>query len=481
MVGFYLVRHYFRPDVRLDAELQFVSRGGGAEAMAAGWSDFYAEQKQILEELAEVTIPSLARWIEISSARQRPVIQLRMQGPSRSQMEMQEGFDVWMDEYMAFWANRQSPSAAADAAASEPVFDLPAGRVAVVTSRPLSGFQQFVLLVFTLAGFLLGIGPPGGYGRLSPAAASRDSQGIGLAVPSGRTGPARLMESSAGAGTPVPGDSSFSASAAVSTSGGPQEEELPGDGEQSDQAAGQAIAPADDPEVFLIDAHQDHALAVHSDSRWHPKYDRIADRLLELRREHSCPVVLLSAARAKDASPRLAANLAISLVRRAQRVLLIEADPDTTDLTRIFDLSEGPGFWEWSRGELWLTQVSQASQLTGLTILPRGVPSGEQDSPDYDPAAEAPRWADLGRNFDVVLLYAPAALAGWPRQSDVSGLSAPSPAVRSGRVCVRRLLDRADAVLATSRARTVERDIARIRRMLAGGAARFLALVQIRS
>jgi hypothetical protein len=133
---------------------------------------------------------------------------------------------------------------------------------------------------------------------------------------------------------------------------------------------------------------------------------------IEALREHtSCPIILISALKPDQASPRFAADLAILMQRRRRRVLLVEADADSHVLAeKVFDVAIEPGFFEWRRGEAWVGQVSSETHLRDVTFMPAGAVSAEQGVPDLDLDRESHRWANLKNNYDVVLLYGPSAL-----------------------------------------------------------------------
>jgi Mrp family chromosome partitioning ATPase len=140
-------------------------------------------------------------------------------------------------------------------------------------------------------------------------------------------------------------------------------------------------------------------------------YDSLVEKVNNLRKKNKCPVVLIGALTPADASPRFAVNLAIALTRKSLRVLLVEADQDSSDLAEVFGLDKGPGFFEWRRGEAWVSRTVHDTQLSGLKVMLSGTTSVEQNSETLDIKKELHRWGNLSNNFDVVLLYSPAALS----------------------------------------------------------------------
>jgi Mrp family chromosome partitioning ATPase len=145
------------------------------------------------------------------------------------------------------------------------------------------------------------------------------------------------------------------------------------------------------------------------------KYDTLADLVEKLRPQVRCPVIGISALKSKDVSPRLTVNLAVTLIRRALRVLIVEADPASKELATLFGLPEDPGFFEWRRGAAWISHTTHRTQLVGLSVMPAGIPNEQQKNPDLELWREKHRWGNLAKDFDVVLLYYPAALAEEPQ------------------------------------------------------------------
>jgi len=172
---------------------------------------------------------------------------------------------------------------------------------------------------------------------------------------------------------------------------------------------------------------------------WSPQYDRLADTVNTLRSRLDCPRVIISALEAKDASVRFAVNLGIALTRKSLRVLLIETEQTSNDLAEIFRLHDDAGFFDWRRGDIWISQAAHQSQLENLSFMPSGSASAQQTSSQLDLSKEEHRWKNLSTKFDVVLLYSPSALAE-PRETPQQIASAD-------------LLDIADAVFSLTRSK----------------------------
>ena len=192
--------------------------------------------------------------------------------------------------------------------------------------------------------------------------------------------------------------------------------------------------------VVPVDLEKDHPTVtqVESPAGGQQHYGTVAELMKGLFNDYPCPVVLLGGPEPKEVSARLAVNLAIALTVRRKRVLLVEADQATKDIADIFELPDSAGFFEWRRGEAWISRAAQKTQLTGLSVMAAGIPSAEQQTTQPQLGREAHRWANLANQFDVVLLYSPAALA--PKGQ--------SPA----QVGAAQLLDLADAALLMTRA-----------------------------
>ena len=169
---------------------------------------------------------------------------------------------------------------------------------------------------------------------------------------------------------------------------------------------------------------------------WEPRYDKMADLVLRLRSDMTTvtaeltgppPIIVISAAKPNDASPRAAINLSISLTRKGLQVLLIEADQHSIDLASVFDTSQQLtpsadhlGFAQWRCGRAHLHEVVWETQLQGLFFMPAGNISADQALSDKKihtakQAMELPGQLieSLGA-FDSVLIYSPAALTVAP-------------------------------------------------------------------
>ena len=199
---------------------------------------------------------------------------------------------------------------------------------------------------------------------------------------------------------------------------------------------------------------------------WAGQYDRLADTVEPLTNHTKCAVVIITSIARAHMSPRLAVNLAIALKRRGLRVLLVEADQDKHDLASIFETPPTPGFFEWRRGEAWVSQVATQTQLAGLSFMPAGQASDEQLSDELDLDKELHRWGNLSNNFDVVLLYIPDVLPQAPPAEPTA---------------MQALLDVADGVFVLTAAGTdFAAEDRRVRAALDQRKARFLGPVPVK-
>jgi|GEM_PF-5607046 len=222
--------------------------------------------------------------------------------------------------------------------------------------------------------------------------------------------------------------------------------------------------------VVAIDLNKDMptAQAAGTTGAARSKYDTLADLIETLRPQIRCPVIVVSAHKPKDVSPRLTVNLAVTLIRRALRVLIVEADPSNKELATLFGLPEEPGFFEWRRGAAWISHTTYRTQLVGLSVMPTGVPNEPQKNPDLELWREKHRWGNLSNDFDVVLLYYPSALVEQPQSPEqIMGV---------------HLRDMAHGVLALTRStKQIEKNAQIVVDNLADHTAQLLAIVPIKT
>ena len=147
-----------------------------------------------------------------------------------------------------------------------------------------------------------------------------------------------------------------------------------------------------------------------TDSSWHSQYDRAVAAVGRLRTQISCPAILLTAADSADASPRIAVNLAIALVRDGMDILLIEADGGDLDLTAVFEADEREGFAQLTAGRIAPDRAICDTHLPGLAFIPFGRAESIPDASKNAPVAiDISFWTLLREKFDVLLVYSPSA------------------------------------------------------------------------
>ncbi len=220
--------------------------------------------------------------------------------------------------------------------------------------------------------------------------------------------------------------------------------------------------------VVAIDLNKDMPTAPATGTTGAPrsKYDTLADLIEKLRPQVRCPAIVISALKPQEVSPRLTVNLAVTLTRRALRVLIVEADPSNKELATLFGLPEEPGFFEWRRGAAWISHTTHRTQLVGLSVMPAGIPNESQKNPDLELWREKHRWGNLSKDFDVVLLYYPSALAVDPQSTEqIMGV---------------HLRDMAHGILALTRsAKQIEKTAQTVVDNLADHTAQLLAIIPI--
>lgn len=117
-------------------------------------------------------------------------------------------------------------------------------------------------------------------------------------------------------------------------------------------------------------------------------------------------VVVVAGTGATSSAPQVTANLAESLAKEGQRVLVIDADLRSGALSGLLGLAGGPGLAEalTSGGEL-----PAASEWRGCSVLPAGGPV--DDAPERLGSAAADALLNrVSSDYDAVLIHAPGVL-----------------------------------------------------------------------
>lgn len=481
--GFYCVGKFLTPDLMIRQQLVFRIPEPCQEQFSTQWAAFAQEQKVQLLQLAEHTLPLLVRYVSVIAQTEGPIVTLRLRCPPDTDDAVHKKFNELV---AAYTAQRNAIEQSEVISASNVVFHarLDLSELRLDKTYPKSRFQQFVLVVFALVGFFLGIGPPGGYLRTPkeelakspqeshPFITTAPSEPKPIASPIEGKKPVEQAEIAAeeakpesepepeiefpslwgheeehqeNLGTIQPAqpeqEGRFEETPAAIMND--EEEEMEHHSRQqeillSEVNIEEEVSSEPDPfhepthsesEEFILELEQQSVPVVAIDlnkdmptaqaagmtGAARSKYDTLADLIETLRPQVRCPVIAISALNPKDVSPRLTVNLAVTLIRRALRVLIVEADPSSKELATLFGLPDEPGFFEWRRGAAWISHTTSNTQLVGLSVMPAGIPNEPQKQPDLELWRETHRWGNLANDFDVVLLYSPSALAEDPQ------------------------------------------------------------------
>jgi|GEM_PF-3240783 len=345
------------------------------------WEKFAGRQQQLLLSLARDEMPLLSDNFSAFHHDQIPVIYLELR--CRSNYEVAQSFHGVIDKYIADYLAERNETQTTVPPAAE--LDLNARNFSRIFR--LSPGQYIFLALAALVGGVVGLflvnlaGPYRGH-EGKPPLTLKETRPVILAPSVKSTAPPKVS---------------------------PVEKLMPSSQQEEEKTTLLGSVP-----LISIDLNQDHPddQSSLSGSSWHPKYDHLAGLIDHLGQNlSSSAVVLISAVTPSDSSVRFAVNLAITLTRRQQRVLVIEADEDSSDLARLFESAAGAGFYEWRRGQVWISQTAHETQLPNLFFMPAGTPSEEQKKPNLDLSKESHRWANLRRSYDFIFLYSPAALS----------------------------------------------------------------------
>jgi len=102
------------------------------------------------------------------------------------------------------------------------------------------------------------------------------------------------------------------------------------------------------------------------------KFRYLAVRLRQLQQSRPLKKVLITSAIPREGKTMVAANLACSLARRAQKTLLVEGDLRRPALAQMFGLSKISGICEWLQGESGPSASIYHLEGPGFWILPAG-------------------------------------------------------------------------------------------------------------
>ena len=151
-------------------------------------------------------------------------------------------------------------------------------------------------------------------------------------------------------------------------------------------AAGIATAPADslnlDQRTNVFEQLQAADVSITSQSRLvcltetdsaaAEAFRLLAVRLRDLRRTRQLKKILITSSIPQEGKSMVAANLAVTLARARQRVLILEGDVRRPGLSGVFGLHVESGLCEWLYGEKDLTSSIYHIENPGLWIMPAG-------------------------------------------------------------------------------------------------------------
>jgi len=91
----------------------------------------------------------------------------------------------------------------------------------------------------------------------------------------------------------------------------------------------------------------------------------------------SAKAILVTSSRAGEGKTIAVANLAVTLARAGQRVILVAADIRSPDLERLFGPSDGPGLVDVLLDGVSLERAIRETPIANLRLLPRGTPAAD--------------------------------------------------------------------------------------------------------
>jgi tyrosine-protein kinase len=124
----------------------------------------------------------------------------------------------------------------------------------------------------------------------------------------------------------------------------------------------------------------------------------------------SARAILVTSSRAGEGKTVAVANLAVTLARGGQRVILVSADLRTPDLDRLFGRSDGPGLVDVLMNGVSLERAIQETSIADLRLLQSGTPAADPYECLASPGLSRVL-RDLRRMADVVLVDSAPLLA----------------------------------------------------------------------
>lgn len=122
-------------------------------------------------------------------------------------------------------------------------------------------------------------------------------------------------------------------------------------------------------------------------------------------------VVLVTSPAPRDGKSMVSANLAISYTAAGYRTVLVDADIRRGHAEEMFGVERSPGLAEYLAGKALASEIRQATQVDGLTMIAKGAGS-HFNLELLDSAMMDALLAELRADFDVVVLDAPPLAAG---------------------------------------------------------------------
>ncbi len=227
------------------------------------------------------------------------------------------------------------------------------------------------------------------------------------------------------------------------------------------------IAKKPEPKIETKPESDKNIFDPNSDSGTEEQCDVYADMIDALRSRTKCPFIIVTAANAKEISPRFQSQLAITLQKRQQRVLMIEADESSSIWAQeVFNVPVEPGFFEWRCGQAWVSQVTHDTHLRDVVFMPAGKLNAQQGTDDLDLSKERHRWDNLKNSFDVVLLYSPNVLAAKAKQPHQKA--------------AKHLLEMADGVFILTKSRGIEKLQEKYQLLLTERPAELLSIINVK-
>ncbi len=157
------------------------------------------------------------------------------------------------------------------------------------------------------------------------------------------------------------------------------------------------------------DMRSDLVLQSAPDSSATVQVRRLADQISYLARDGVVKSIAVLDAEHGGPGGAIAANLATALAAPDLRVMVVDADPDRADVTRLFRLSSHSGLSDFVRGDdggRGDPDVLGVVRGTGLTVIPAGAPDGAHRR--LDPRRVREIVQSLESECEIVLIAPPA-------------------------------------------------------------------------